>query len=87
MSAFPSQFQLYVIDYLPLQETFNLNVTRYYDVAENASMAAIGFSIWTVHTSFSSSQRYPPFYILLKTVSNKQLPMKLQEINMRYNNT
>ena len=50
--------------------TFYLNVTRCYDVAQNAATSAIGFSIWTVRASFSRSQHfsecYPPLYILCK---------------------
>ena len=50
--------------------TFYLNVTRSYDVAQNAATSAIGFSIWTVRASFSRSQHfsecYPPLYILCK---------------------
>ena len=59
MSQFPSQVQLGVIrnvcasgnnllECYPLlrrRATFYLNVTRYYDVAQNAVTSAIGFSI------------------------------------------
>ena len=84
MSQFPSQLQVCVMNKVcasgsillecyPLlwhRASFYLNVTRCYDVAQNAATSAIGFSIWTVRASLSRSQHfskcYLPLYILCK---------------------
>ena len=105
MSHFPSQLQVCVIkkvftsgnillecySLLWRRATFYLNVTRCYDVAQNAATSAIGFSIWTVRASFSRSQHfsecYPPLYILCKngvTFKIFKQTTEIQEI-MRYN--
>ena len=80
MSQVPSQIQLCVIrnvcasgnillECYPLlwrRTTFYLNVTRCYEVVQNATTSAIGFSIWTVRASFSRSQHF--FWMLPSSI-------------------
>ena len=102
MSQFPSQLQVCVmkkscasgnilLECYPLlwrRAIFHLNVTRCYDVAQNAATSAIGFSIWTVRASFSRSQHfsecYPPLHILRKNgVTCKNFKQTTDQWNYR----
>ena len=58
MSPFHTQLQYHAIKLRYAPADISMNVTRCYDVAKNAAMAAIGFSIRTVRAYISRMWRF-----------------------------